>query len=150
MENKYLSHQGNVDSQSQRQGQRPSRPSCQSRPSFRQACEIAEAQIGIDYIRNEDKPLARELAMIIAEVYTTRPVTMIRIGPELMDALTVQEVFREIREENVERLIGKFKKITFPIRNVRGYLRTGLYNSVFETEAGIINEVNGDLKTEGL
>ena len=90
------------------------------------------------------------MAMIIAEVYTTRPVTMIRIGPELMDALTVQEVFREIREENVERLIGKFKKITFPIRNVRGYLRTGLYNSVFETEAGIINEVNGDLKTEGV
>lgn len=111
-----------------------------SRPSFREAIAEAEMQIelgAIDHFQNE----ARELCMIMAEVWMMNPSDKIRIQGEIMDAYMVQEVFRELTCEHVKLVLANFHGITYLVQNKKAYLRAALYNSVFEIEAHYANRV---------
>ncbi len=85
---------------------------------------------------------ARELCAIIAEVYAMHPDTEIYVSGEKLYAGLVAEVLRCVSFEHAELVLDNYNKVQYPIRNKRVYLRTALYNSVFELTSSIANEVN--------
>ena len=87
----------------------------------------------------------RELCYIIAEVYIIDPDSKIKIADEILDAYLVQEIFRELTLQHLELVENNFGDQTELIKNKRAYLRTALYNSVFEFEAHYKNLVKHDL-----
>ena len=89
----------------------------------------------------------RELCYIIAEVYIIDPDSKIKIADEILDAYLVQEIFRELTLQHLELVESNFGDQTELIKNKRAYLRTALYNSVFEIEAHYTNLVNHDMST---
>lgn len=113
--------------------------SVSSRPSFREAVSRAEAQIEIDCIEPHDRPQARELCFIMAEVYLMNPNSHIKISGEELDGYLVQQIFAEITNQHVVMVIANFNRNTYFIKNKKSYLRTALYNSVFELEADVNN-----------
>lgn len=118
-----------------------------SRPSFREAIARAEDQIelgAIDHFQNE----ARELCMIMAEVWMMNPADKLRISGEMLDVYLVQEVLREVSCEHVRLVLSNFHNVTYLVQNKKAYLRAALYNSVFEMEAHYANRVARDLKGE--
>lgn len=119
-------------------------PSCLSRPSFRDAIRHAETQIEIECFDEHEMEQAREICAIIAEVWLMRDDIPIRIAGEQLDSTLVKQVFQEITAAHVRLVIGNFNGVTGLIRNKRAYLRTALYNSVFELEAHYRNLVNHD------
>lgn len=118
--------------------------SCPSRPSFRDAIRDAETQIEIECFDECEQQQAREICAIIAEVVLMRPDAPIKIAGELLDCALVKQVFEEITASHVRLVINNFNGVTGLIRNKRAYLRTALYNSVFELEAHYRNLVNHD------
>ena len=89
----------------------------------------------------------RELCYIIAEVYIIDPDSKIKISDEILDAYLVQEIFRELTLEHLRLVKDNFEDQIELIKNKRAYLRTALYNSVFEIEAHYTNLVNHDMAT---
>lgn len=109
---------------------------------------FAEVQKQIDYdsFLPEDRPLAREIALIISEIYRLPENADVRIGGITLSAGMVAEAYEQLGYSNVDIVIASFKKITYPVRNIKTYLRTALYNSVFELEARLENSVrSGEL-----
>ncbi len=118
------------------------------RPSFSEAISRAEKQVEYDIILQGKMiapGLAREVCMIIAEVYMMDPEKPIRISGEWLDGHVVQQVFGELTNEHVIAVIDEFCRLTIGVRNKKAYLRTSLYNSVFTLDAHYTNRVNYDL-----
>lgn len=86
--------------------------------------------------------LFRELVQIVAEVMELPAATLINISGLPMQAAMVKEVYQNLTEEHLVSVIDKYIGISFEIRNKKAYLRTMLYNVVFEYEATITNDVN--------
>ena len=84
---------------------------------------------------------ARELCAVIAEVYAMHPDTAIIVNGERLYAGLVAEVFRCLTYEHAELVLDNYNRTTYVVRNKRLYLRTALYNSVFELASGIANEI---------
>lgn len=124
---------------------RPSRP---VRPSFREAFRRAASQVELyECAGTFERDHLRELCYIIAEVYIIDPDSKIKISDEILDAYLVQEIFRELTFEHLRLVNDNFKDQIELIKNKRAYLRTALYNSVFEIEAHYTNLVNHDMAT---
>lgn len=116
------------------------------RLSFRDAFGVAAKQTELACFSRTERDFARELCYIIAETYMMPFETGIRIGEETMPAEMVQEVFGELRAEHLHMVMEKYGGKTEIVRNKRAYLRTALYNAVFEFEAEYINRVAHDTK----
>ena len=112
-----------------------------TRPSFKTAVQSARDQIEIDCIEHF-RDEANELCMIMAEVWMMPPSDKIRIAGEVLDAHLVGEVFREITNEHVQMVIRNFHGIKYLIQNKKAYLRSALYNSVFEMAAHYSNQIS--------
>lgn len=116
-----------------------------SRPSFREAISRAEEQAEYpECFTKEERELAHELCKIIAEVYLMDRTKPIRISGEWLDGHVVAEVFGEITNEHVRCVLEEFTRQAGEIRNVKAYLRTMLYNSVFTVSSHYENRVNHD------
>lgn len=126
-----------------RSGDRP------SRPSFREAFRRAAEQVELQCSEPIEKDHLRELCYIIAEVYMFDPDSRIKISDEIIDAYLVQEIFEELELEHLRLVWANFSAQTRLIRNKRAYLRTALYNSVFELNAHFTNLVTHDLAGDG-
>lgn len=122
----------------------PSGLSRPSRLSFSEARMIAEEQIDAMYIPIPDRGLAGDLCAVMAEMMILRDDALILIGGEQIEAFVVKEVYSQLGHEHALKVIRDYKAQTKLIRNKRAYLRTSLYNAVFETEAAIVNEVAHD------
>lgn len=120
----------------------PSRP---SRPSFREAFRRAAKQVELHCSEPYEVDRLRELCYIIAEVYILDPYSRIEIANETFDAYLVQEIFGELTHEHLRLVLSSFRVQTKLIKKKRAYLRTALYNSVFELEAHYTNLVTHDL-----
>ena len=114
------------------------------RPSFYANAEDVRQSLLFDFFREADKPLAAECCLIVTEVLRNIPDGVITVDGEEKSAAMVQEVFTMLTHEHIEQVIEVFKRLSFPIRLRKAYLRTMLYNSVFEFEAALINDVNTD------
>ena len=112
-----------------------------SRLSFREAVEKVRDQIDVRSFHVTERDLAKEILNNIAEVYLLRDETQIRIAGEMLEAYVVKEVFEQLGAEHVQLVIENFKKVSHIVNYKRGYIRTALYNSVFEIEAHYLNQV---------
>ena len=120
----------------------PSRP---VRPAFREAFRRAAQQVELNCSDIGEKDALRELCYIIAEVYIIDPDSKVKISDEILDAYLVQEIFGELTLEHLRLVHSNFHDQTDLVKNKRAYLRTALYNSVFEINAHYTNLVKHDL-----
>ncbi len=109
--------------------------------SFTAKLEDVKQRVEFDYIRREDRRQAEEICMIIAEVESLPSHYDIQIAKDKLPMIMVKEIFSRISHEHIEFVIERFKKQRVVMRNKKSYLRTMLYNSVFELESHYINEV---------
>lgn len=113
--------------------------------SLAQRMQSVRQQIEVDCFPIRDKALAEELAIIIAEVFLLNPDSEISIAGEKLPAHLVQEVYARLEHEHVRTVISHFRRATYRIIHTKAYMRTALYNSVFEFEAQTENEVMVDM-----
>ena len=102
------------------------------RPSFDEVLEQVKEQIAIDCVPFEQILQAEELAAIIAEVLRLRPEDKLRVDGVLHPAADVQAVYAKLENEHIMHVIETYNEIPYPIRSPKMYLRTALYNAVFE------------------
>ena len=86
-------------------------------------------------------PLYKECCLIIAEIYIKPLESTIRISGQPTEVYLVQEVYRELKNEHLQRVVEKFKEQGHNIHNKKAYLQTSLYNVMFEFDAGTTNEL---------
>lgn len=113
--------------------------------SLAQQIQSVRQQIEADILPPRDRALAEELVIIIAEVFLLNPDSEISIAGEKLPAHLVQEVYARLEHEHVRTVICHFRRATYRIIHTKAYMRTALYNSVFEFEAQTENEVMVDM-----
>lgn len=113
--------------------------------SFAAVCEAVREQIEVDSFPEGMDQLAEETARIIAEIYMMPGSWQIRIDGQHIPAAMVQQVYNHLEYDHVEAVLYRFKTVPYEIRHVKTYLRTALYNAVFETDARVTNEVARDM-----
>jgi len=86
-------------------------------------------------------PLYKDLCLIVAEVMLLNRDSSIKVNGEYVGALLVQDVFSQIRNHHVQLVFDNFQNVSSRVSNKKAYLRTALYNSVFEYEAHFINDM---------
>ena len=114
--------------------------------SFSSVLKNIREQIELDSFSKPTQPQANEIALIMAEVMIMSEHAKIRIESEDKSAEMAQTIFRSITHEHVQLVLEKFSKITYTVFNKKAYLRTALYNSVFELESHYSNLVEVNLK----
>lgn len=100
--------------------------------SFDEMLERVKGQIDFDAFPFEDIMQARELACIIAEVMRMRPSDNLKIDGRIMPVADVQAVYSRLENEHIANVMESFNQIPYVVRNKKAYLRTALYNAVFE------------------
>lgn len=107
------------------------------RMRFTEAIEVAEDQIGFhEYSRQHAMwGILHDMCRAMAEVYMMSPTARIKVAGEEMEAGMVAEVFREVTQEMAETLAEELRESIAEVKCVKAYLRSALYNKVFEFEA---------------
>ena len=86
-----------------------------------------------------------EQKSIIAEVKKLPDDAAVRIAGNDLPAEMVALIFDRIEHGHVIEVMRHYQEATYEIKHTKTYLRTALYNSVFEMEARIDNEVRKDM-----
>lgn len=107
--------------------------------SFDETLGKIKAQIEIDSIPVELLLQAEELAVIIAEVMRLRQSDALKVGGVIRPVGDVQAVFAKIENEHIVYVLEHYNEVPYRIRNPKQYLRTALYNSVFEINNAAAN-----------
>lgn len=107
--------------------------------SFHSVLKNIREQIELECFPLNTQAKANEITLIMAEILIMPEHATIRIESEDKPANVVQMIFRSITHEHVALVLENFSKITYPIFNKKAYLRTALYNSVFEFESHYTN-----------
>lgn len=106
------------------------------RMSFREAITRAEDQIGFhEYSRlHACYGILHDMCRVMAEVYMMPPRAMIRINGEDLEAGMVAEVLAEVTQEMAEERAEELREALPGVTCLKAYLRSALYNKVFEFE----------------
>jgi len=94
-----------------------------------------------DLRRNFIDPLYKELCLIIAEVLVLNPDSFIKINGSDCRIGLVQEAYSQINKDHVRLVYNNIHNVLHRIYNKKAYLRTALYNAVFEIESHYINDM---------
>lgn len=105
---------------------------------------LAEVYSQIEIEGYNDPELAREIALIITEMYRLPSTWEVQIDGQKMPASLVADVYRELTWEHVTAVIANFKNTGFEIKYRKSYLRTALYNEVFENYSRTVNALARD------
>lgn len=114
-------------------------------PSLVELYEAARKQIEDTAFKLEDRELAQQIAMIMAGMAQLPGDAAVRIGRETLPAYHVQQAYKMLDHEHVVEVIRKYRKLTYRIDAVKTYLRTMLYNAVFEGVARLENDIRADM-----
>jgi hypothetical protein len=68
----------------------------------------------------------------------------IKIKHEVKPQAVVHNVLNKVTYWHIEYILDRFKQVTTPIKNKKGYLQTMIYNSVLEQQAHFTNLVKVD------
>ena len=110
-------------------------------PSLVELYEAARKQIEDLAFKPEDREMAQQIAMVMAGMAQLPGDAAVRIGRETLPAYHVQQVYELLKHEHVEEIIRKYRKLTYRVDAVKTYLRTMLYNAVFEAVARLENDL---------
>ena len=116
--------------------------------SFYEVLAAVKKQIDFDTFR-EDTAQAKEICLIIAEILCLPDGTEVGMGGERIPIEIVKNIYSRLRYEHVEAVIDAFSTIKYEIKYEKAYLRKALYNSVFEYESDIRNQVASDFAGYG-
>ena len=100
--------------------------------SFDEAYERTRAQIDMECFPVEMLVQATEVAGIIAQVYTLPANSVIKVAGCLRKVGDVQAVFQKLTNEHVIYVIEEFNEIPYRVRYKTAYIRSALFNAVFE------------------
>jgi len=92
-----------------------------------------------DLRTKQTDPLYKDLCLIISEVFVMNPETVIKVNGLQMPVRLVQEVFEQLRNDHVRLVFDNFQDVSCRVYNKKAYLRTALYNVVFELESHFVN-----------
>lgn len=90
--------------------------------------------------------LYMQMCKIITEVLRKNGNDDIRIDGQTVKASKVQEIFRQIGSDELRYVAENVCAVDYKIKFIKAYLTTALYNSVFESELGLMNSVNVDMR----
>jgi hypothetical protein len=85
-------------------------------------------------------PLYIELCLIISEVFLMDPEMFVKVNGSVILTRLVQDVYLRLRNDHLRLVFSNFQSVYSKIYNKKAYLRTALYNSVFELESSFIND----------
>lgn len=107
------------------------------RMSFREAITKAEDQIGFhEYSRQHVcYGILHDMCRVMAEVYMMSPTSVIRINGEDLEAGMVAQVLEELTQEMAEERAEELRGTLHTVTCLKAYLRSALYNKVFEFES---------------
>ena len=89
-------------------------------------------------------PLYKELCLVIADVLVLDPDSTITINGSKMAAFLIQEVYRQLNNDHLRFVFDNFQNVSHRVHNKKAYMRTALYNAVFEIELHFVNNMNRD------
>lgn len=112
------------------------------RPSFYEILNQIKVQVEVYNFPLRQLEGANELCLIITEVMKLKPENEIKIDGTMLSVEMVQEVFSLLKNEHLQFVLDNFEKVNHQINNKKAYLRTALYNSVFEIESHYTNSFN--------
>lgn len=106
------------------------------RLSFKEAITKAEDQIGFrEYSRQHScYGILHDMCRAMAEVYMMSPTTKIKVNGEELEAGMVAEVLEQVTQEMAEIRAEELRETIADVTNLKAYLRSALYNKVFEFE----------------
>jgi len=87
-------------------------------------------------------PIYKDLCLIIAEVLILDKDSVIKINGFDIRMSLVQEIYSQINNDHLRVVFSNFQNVSHRVYNKKLYLRTALYNAVFEKEAHGVNEMN--------
>ena len=91
------------------------------------------------------KKQAEEICLIIAEIFILPPASLVQIDGNKLPVTAVQEVYDRLTHEDIIAVMDKFEAATYEIRFKKTYIRTALYNEVFERSSRVINGIRTDI-----
>lgn len=100
--------------------------------SFDEAYERTRVQIDMECFPVDMLVQATEVEGIIAQVYTLPKNGVIKIAGYLRKVEDVQAVFRKLTNEHIVYVIEEFNEIPYRVRYKTAYIRSALFNAVFE------------------
>jgi hypothetical protein len=115
------------------------------RPSISLVLELERVMQQVEYNCFADlrtgyiDPLFKELCLIICEVVVLNPDELVKVNGTQTPGHLVQEVYSRLRNEHIRLVFANYHGLTCRVYNKRAYLRTALYNAVFEIESHFIN-----------
>lgn len=120
--------------------------SCPVRLVFAEALAEAKEQMRPDLLPPRDRRLAGELCAIAAEVYMLAAAGegTVRIEGEKVSCRMAAQVYRCLETEHLAHVIERYRTVSHTVRNLKAYLRTALYNAVFELELRSENEFRSE------
>lgn len=116
-----------------------------SRLSYKEALDKAAEQVNLECFNESDVSLASEILANMAEVFMLWDNAPVRIAGSQIDGFIIKQVFEQVREEHVQLVIENLKRVETIISYKKSYIRTALYNSVFEIELHYTNRVKHDI-----
>ena len=107
------------------------------RLSFKEAITKAEDQIGFGGYdrRHPCYGILHDMCRAMAEVYMMSPTTKIKVNGEELEAGMVADVLEQVTAEMAEIRAEELRETIAGVTNIKAYLRSALYNKVFEFEA---------------
>jgi len=138
MANKNITHAENQSvSQSVRQSLFKTLESVKAQVEFECFGRVRKGRGGKEWLHID--PIYNELCLIMAEIYVMNPDAVIKINKEDTGVAIVQEVYQRLTNEHLQTVYDNFKEIQSKIYNKKSYLRTALYNVIFEHNAHYTN-----------
>ena len=111
--------------------------------SLQQVMRQVEYHCFADLRFNRIDPFYKELCLVIAEVLVLDPTSCVKINGSNMRTHLVQEVYSQLHNDHVRLVFENFHNVSNHVyNNKKAYLRTALYNAVFELESNYINGTN--------
>lgn len=126
------------------------RQTAQPKPAGRLAKVAAEIAAGIEIecFAPRDQPRAKEICLIIAEVALLPEWVDVQIAGEKLPAELVKDVYTHLTHEHVENVMRSFENARYTIVAKKTWIRTALYNSVFEFEHQVENTYRAEILEE--
>ena len=112
------------------------------RLSFKEAITKAEDQIGFhEYSRQHScYGILHDMCRAMAEIYMMPPHAKVRINGEELEAEMVAEVLEQVTEDMAVERAEELLDVIADVTCLKAYLRSALYNKVFEFEAADVKE----------
>lgn len=107
--------------------------------SFFEILQNVREQINIECFVESDRSQVNEIIMMIAEMYCLPSDAAVQIGGQKLPASMVKDVYSLLTEDHIREVVANYEKATYQIKFKKTYIRTALYNEVFEHESRFVN-----------